>query len=332
MRTHYCRNCGSPLRGAFCHSCGQKDDDYRRPLLTLSNEFLGDVFQWDSRVLRSIIPFLVMPGTLTRAYMRGRRQQYISPLRLYLVISIVFFIALGFSNRAIFGFAGPEPRNLLEDFPNIAADLENVPPEFYAYTPDEDLFGRQSSFAMFIDPETMIAAPAFPIERFEEFFAGSESGQRSFGQIRPFLIGYNQAMADPRIFNDVMHDGVPLLMVVLVPIFALIMGGLYVRRRVWFIDHLVFSLHYHSFLFAVLLLMLGLARFTDMTFQGLGAIAFFLALMGIYLYVAMLRTYRGGIFKTGIKFMILGSVYLNVFAVALFLYTAFKLSQLTSGS
>jgi len=317
------------LRGAFCHSCGQKDDDYRRPLLTLSNEFLGDVFQWDSRVLRSIIPFLFMPGTLTRAYMRGRRQQYISPLRLYLVISIVFFIVLGVSNRAIFGFAGPEPRNLAEDFPNIAADLEGVSPEYLAYVPDEGLFGRQVSFSMFIDPDTMIAAPDLPIDQLEDFFGRSESGQRSFAQIRPYLIGYNQAMEDPRIFNDVMHDGVPLLMVVLVPFFALIMGGLYVRRRVWFIDHLVFSLHYHSFLFAVLLLMLGLARFTDMTFRGAGAIGFFLGLMGIYLFVAMLRTYRGGIFRTALKFVILASVYTNVFVVALFIYTAISLSRLS---
>jgi len=269
-----------------------------------------------------------MPGSLTRAYMRGRRQQYISPLRLYLVISIVFFIALGVSDRAIFGFAGPEPRNLVEDFPNIAADLEGVAPEYLSYTPDENLFGRQVSFSMFIDPATMIAAPAFPIDRFEEFFTNSESGERSFNQIRPFLIGYNQAMEDPRIFNDVMHDGVPLLMVVLVPFFALIMGGLYVRRRVWFIDHLVFSLHYHSFLFAVLLLMLGLARLTGTTFQGAGAIGFFLGLMGVYLYVAMLRTYRGGIFRTAIKFMVLGSVYVNVFLVALFIYTAISLARL----
>lgn len=317
------------MRGAFCHSCGQKDDDYRRPLLTLSNEFLGDVFQWDSRVLRSIIPFLFMPGTLTRAYMRGRRQQFISPLRLYLVISIVFFIVLGVSDRAIFGFAGPEPRNLVEDFPNIVADLEGVAPEYLDYIPDERTFGQQVSFSMFINPDTMTTAPSIPVDNVEEFLGGSESGLQTFNRLRPYLIGYNQAMADPRILNQVMHDGVPLLMVVLVPFFALIMGGLYVRRRVWFIDHLVFSLHYHSFLFAVLLLMLGLARFADMTFRGAGAIGFFLALMGIYLFVAMLRTYRGGIFRTALKFLILGSVYVNVFLVALFIYTAISLARLS---
>jgi len=316
------------LRGAFCQTCGQKDDDYRRPLLTLSNEFLGDVFQWDSRVLRSIVPFLVMPGSLTRAYMRGKRQQYVSPLRLFLVISIAFFLVLGFSDRAIFGFAGPEPRNLAEDFPGIVDDLEGVAAEFLDYIPDEQVFGRQIDFALFVDPDVTSVAPTIPIESVEEALVGRDAGIGIYDQILPYMVGFNQAIDDPRVVNEVLHDGVPWLMIVLIPFFALIMGGLYVRRRVWFIDHLVFSLHFHSFLFAVLFLMLGLSAGGFASFRGTGAVAFLLALMGLYLYIAMLRTYRGGVFKTFIKFMILGSVYMNVFFVSLFFYTGYGLSQL----
>jgi hypothetical protein len=75
--------------------------------------------------------------------------------------------------------------------------------------------------------------------------------------------------------------------------------------------------------------MLGIARFTDITFRGGGAAAFFLGLMGLYLFVAMLRTYRGGIFKTTIKFLVLSSVYVNVFVVSLFIYTVLSLATLS---
>ena len=51
-----CLNCNTPLGGPFCHVCGQRDDDLRRPFLALSNELLADTFQWDSRILRSIMP------------------------------------------------------------------------------------------------------------------------------------------------------------------------------------------------------------------------------------------------------------------------------------
>jgi len=313
------------LRGAFCQTCGQKDDDYRRPLLTLSNEFLGDVFQWDSRVLRSVVPFLFMPGSLTRAYMRGRRQQFVSPIRLFLVVSIAFFAVLGFSDRALFGFVGPEARNLVEDFPGITAELEGLAPEFLDYVPDERLVGQQIDLALFVDPDATSVAPTIPIESIEETLSGNTG---IYNQLLPYMVGFNQAIDDPRVVNEVLHDGVPWLMVVFIPFFAFVMGALYVRRRVWFIDHLVFSLHFHSFLFAVLLLMMGLSVAGLADFRGPGALAFLLGLTGLYLYIAMLRTYRSGIFKTFIKFVILGSVYMNVFFVSLFFYTAYGLSQL----
>ncbi len=305
------------MRGAFCHVCGQKDDDYRRPLLTLSNEFLGDVFQWDSRVLRSILPFLILPGTLTRAYMRGRRQQFVSPLRLYLVISIAFFLVLAASDRAIFGFTLAGTRDLLQDFPELSEQLEGVAPEHLEW-------GGHVEVGMFVDPNTQANIPAIPIDDMEDLLERSGLA----GSLMPLFIGYNAAIEDPRIFNQVLDDWVPLLMVILVPFFALIMGMLYVRRRLWFIDHLVFSLHYHSFMFAVLLLMLALSAWFGVTLTGLGAAFFFLVLMGAYLFIAMLRAYRGGVFKTAIKFMILGSVYVNVFMVSLFMITAWGLAHL----
>ena len=317
MRTHYCQNCGSPLRGAFCHSCGQKDDDYRRPLLSLTNEFLGDVFQWDSRVFRSIIPFLLIPGNLTRAYMRGRRQQYVSPLRLYLVISIAFFLALAASDRAIVGFTLSDPRNLLEDFPELSERLEEIDPEHLDW-------GQYIEVGMFVDPDGRAELPRIPVEDVVEFFGDSGFADR----LIPLFLGYNAAIEDPRIFNQVLNDWVPRLMVILVPFFALILSALYVRRRVWFVDHLVFSLHFHSFMFAVLLLMLALSSWFGVTLKGLGAAFMFVAMMGVYLFIAMWRTYRGSLFKAVIKFMILGSVYINVFIVSLFFITAVGLSQL----
>ncbi len=314
-----CRNCSTPLQGAFCLECGQKDDDYRRPLLALSNEFLGDVFQWDSRVFRSVLPFLFMPGNLTRAYMRGRRQQFVSPLRLYLVMSIVFFIALGLSDRAIFGFTLSDPRNLVEDFPNIADELADVDPQYLNY-------GTYVQVAMFVDPDAMTAIPSIPIDDMEELLGESGLGET----LTPLFLGYNAAVADPRIFNRVLDEWVPRLMVILVPFFALIMGALFVRRRVYFFDHLVFSLHFHSFIFAVLLMMLAASSWFGLAIKGPAIASVFLGLIALYLYIAMVRTYRGGLIKTAFKFLILTNVYANVFLVSLFVITAYGLSKLNT--
>jgi hypothetical protein len=57
---------------------------------------LDDVFSFDSRASRTIWPLLTRPGFLTNEYIQGRRVHYVPPLRLYLFISIVFFITLDF--------------------------------------------------------------------------------------------------------------------------------------------------------------------------------------------------------------------------------------------
>jgi hypothetical protein len=80
------------LHGSFCSACGQRD---RPPNPTLV-EIVGDAWQnfsgWDSRFLRSFRLLLSRPGALTMEVLRGRRASYITPLRLYLVASVAYFL------------------------------------------------------------------------------------------------------------------------------------------------------------------------------------------------------------------------------------------------
>lgn len=87
-----CLNCQTPLAGPYCAECGQRDIDLERPLSTLLAEFLRETLQVDGRAARSLRVLLSRPGVLTQDYLAGRRQQYSSPLRLYLVISVLFFL------------------------------------------------------------------------------------------------------------------------------------------------------------------------------------------------------------------------------------------------
>ncbi|MFC4347856.1 DUF3667 domain-containing protein [Kordiimonas lipolytica] len=89
-----CSNCNAPLTGPFCHICGQKDDDLKRPIWTLLREILDDVISTDSRLFKTLILLVLVPGGLTRAFRDGRRARFVPPLRLYLVISIMFFVIL----------------------------------------------------------------------------------------------------------------------------------------------------------------------------------------------------------------------------------------------
>lgn len=80
----------------YCAACGQKAIG-REDLNEFLQQFLGDYFTWDSKLIRSLVPLLVRPGFLTTEYLAGRRARYIPPLRMFIFLSIIFFLVIGWS-------------------------------------------------------------------------------------------------------------------------------------------------------------------------------------------------------------------------------------------
>jgi hypothetical protein len=94
-------NCETPLFGKFCLECGQRDTDLRRPLWTFLLEFVDDVFSLDSRLLRSLGPLVFKPGALSRRYVDGGRVSVLPPIRMLLVILVLFFLTLELGDVAL---------------------------------------------------------------------------------------------------------------------------------------------------------------------------------------------------------------------------------------
>ncbi len=98
--TENCLNCGHKLADGdiFCALCGQKHSKKSGTVREFLVDFLGDYFTFDSKIFRSLIPLVLKPGFLTTEYLNGKRVSYIPPLRLYIFISIIFFIIFKISN------------------------------------------------------------------------------------------------------------------------------------------------------------------------------------------------------------------------------------------
>ncbi len=86
-----CLNCDAPLHGGFCAECGQR----AVPADPTVRELAGDAWQeftgYDGRIM-STIRGLVRPGFLTRQYVDGRRAHYLPPVRIYLIVSVLYFV------------------------------------------------------------------------------------------------------------------------------------------------------------------------------------------------------------------------------------------------
>ena len=91
-----CAACAATVVGAYCHACGERQP---RPEDESLAAFLRDQFyevtSADGRLWRSIRALFV-PGKLTEEYFAGRRGLYVRPVRLFLVVNVLFFLWMGF--------------------------------------------------------------------------------------------------------------------------------------------------------------------------------------------------------------------------------------------
>ncbi len=117
-----CENCHSQVIGSFCSQCGQSVESTLKYFWTVILHLLDDIFSFDSRASRTLIPLMLKPGFLTNEYIAGRRVHYVPPLRLYLFISIVFFLSLNLlTSNSIF-----EKQNSLESNQKVTEYLKEL--------------------------------------------------------------------------------------------------------------------------------------------------------------------------------------------------------------
>jgi hypothetical protein len=96
-----CRNCGAELSGRFCANCGQAADVHVPSTRELLHEALEGITHSDSRLWRTLGLLWFKPGQLTQEFVAGRRAAYLPPFRLYLVLSIIFFLVASFSHTRV---------------------------------------------------------------------------------------------------------------------------------------------------------------------------------------------------------------------------------------
>ena len=105
-----CLNCGTVLGGQYCGNCGQRAASRLISVWELLRDAFGDLLELDSRLWRTLIPLVTRPGQLTRDYLEGRRARFMPPFRMYLVLSILFFLVAFFDPREELGILfDPQP-------------------------------------------------------------------------------------------------------------------------------------------------------------------------------------------------------------------------------
>jgi hypothetical protein len=301
--TLVCANCGAALNGEYCGACGQHHEPHLHTVGHFATEAFESISHADSRLWKTLWYLLTRPGFLTREFFDGKRVRYLPPFRLYLVISVLFFLVVGLPNKAAFEVdSEPTP-----------AETGNVPaPGSAALEPDQPHkeigkgLSRQNAMTEFCD----------------EFEKPDPRGNKNYASVQ---------RACAKIAEDGGADlgrtvakNIPRAMFVFLPLLALVMKPLYWKPKRYYVEHLLFLIHNHAFVFLVLTL-IALLELIPVVGTRLGLLEFAAWLYMIwYMYRGMRNTYGQGRAITLAKYFTLGFAYICAAFTVLLLTAIFS--------
>ncbi|MBM4218946.1 MAG: DUF4286 family protein [Gammaproteobacteria bacterium] len=291
LRTETAQRFGERLQ---CAQCGQSADVHVLSMKEVAGDVTHSLLHLDSRVWRTVRLLVHRPGELTREFVAGRHQLYIPPFRLYLAVSILFFaltallpdsdsFSVDAQGNTVFAPVSVNvPEALKRDL-----EAEGVPAAKAGGGPKDDDGCKVSLF-------------------------GDTPNSTDFDQV--LARACEQMKRDGgRLFAERFAATAPKLMFLFLPLMAAVARLFYWRPKRLYAEHLVLLLHNHAFMFLLIGVTQLLAAIASLTLPLIGALEFLNFLLFVYLfwyiYRSMRVVYVEGRFKTLLKYLTIGTIY-----------------------
>ena len=288
------------MTGRFCANCGQRREHEIHSIWHFTQEATEDLTHADSRLWSTIIALLFKPGLLTREFLAGKRVKYLPPLRLYLVLSVLFFLVLGSGSH--------EPKA-------ISYQASDGKVTFSMVNPDA--------------ADGIAARPGETPEARADRVCNPDYDGPGARFVVPFLRkGCRQSLRDNghTVGEATLHN-IPRAMFIFVPALAIVMKLMYWRPRRYYIEHLLFFVHNHAFIFALFGLYALLLRTVPAALDDWIQLVVW-GYTAYYLFVSMRRVYGQGRFITFLKYTALSFTYLFGAALTLALTVTYSVYAL----
>lgn len=272
-----CKNCETELSGHYCSSCGQPDKHLDPSLHDLFHELTHEFLHLDGKIVSTLKLLVMRPGRLTAEFLSGRRARYIGPVRLYLTMSLLFFLVLGMSG-----------------------DKSNS---------KHEATGKETTEASHSTSPAEPAAESAPgAAEVQPADAVTEIKKAAPNEIWLQKIA-EKATKDPEVLRHAILTNISRVMFVIVPLFALGLKIAYRNRKRRYPSFVYFALHYHSFVFLALSIALLLGVLHVELLKNLAIVAVLLW-MPVYLFVAQRRVFGGSFRNTAVRMLALSAFYL----------------------
>jgi hypothetical protein len=290
-----CKNCEAVLLGRFCVNCSQAANVHVPTTLELLHELLEGLTHSDSRLWRTLTTLWLRPGKLTEEFVAGRRVAYLPPFRLYLILSIIFFLLTSFAHTRV----------------EVIKFDEAFKPGSPVSVADATSLKRITNCAD-VNFITFAAHPGWN----QRMQRACEAIVRDNGEN----------------LLHVVFNALPKALFIFLPLIAFLNMLLYWHPRYRYAEQLLFFVHLHAFYFSLAILLLLLSEAAGSWPKLAGVADFMETILGwtlpVYTLVALRRVFRRSWLGTVFKGVVLFFVYSIVAALTVggvFVYAALQL-------
>lgn len=329
-----CSNCETQFSGHFCPNCGQALKDYDKPFSFVFYNFAGDFFAFDTRFFRTIVALLFKPGFLSKEYIQGRRVKYAPPFRIFIFVSFVLFLMLQtYTNRGLTTVLDSDLSNTkfgldstslgaVDSLLNLAqADMDSTEVAVvdsvltnYGVVIDTtngevnlDFIANLAAFRDTRDLRNGLSKYAVILEKKLE----NEQEPKE----RASIIKQIRVCRSPEQVMAQILKYISWAFFILLPLFAIVLKLVFIRRKQNYMRHLIFSIHIHSFIFVVLILVVGIHMVTSKNIELLTSLL--ILTIPVYVVIAMKKFYEQSIGKTIAKFIVVSFSYNIIFLIVI---------------
>jgi len=283
-----CPNCDYELKEdhTFCSNCGQENKALKIDFKHLLSEVFGTYLDMDSKLFKSIVPLFFKPGFLTLRFLEGKRASYIPPIRLYIVISILYFFIQSLDS----GF--------------------NIKNELISDQSDIDIILGTDTITYSSSAEFIEAVDSHGLKEYMDSI-GAKSAFSKFTIAQGYKVAQNngQGLIDEYLSN------VSILMFFLLPIFALLLKLFFNKQKYYYNEHLIFSFHLHAFIFLLLSISSLIAIFLMKWYVFLSVVI----IVFLYSIIATKRVYKYSYKSSVGRLILLLSIYNIILVIGLIL-------------